>query len=162
MPLPQRWPALAASPCLSFPCAKTEGWLTYMRTGLMAFLMLPYAARPSSSRRHLSASSVGLSFSFSAACSGEGERLRKQRRAMRAALSARQWWGRRGTDPGQGRLEENGHGICPPRAVGHPWHSPQPPNVTLPRKTEQLHPGRAQGQSAAGFEPDERAAWGHG
>lgn len=75
MPSRQLWPALAASPCLGFLCAKNEGCTTYMSTGLMAFLMLPYAARPSSSRRHLSASSVGLSFSFSVACSGEGERL---------------------------------------------------------------------------------------
>lgn len=46
-----------------------------MSTGLMAFLMLPKAARPSSSRRHLSASSAGFSFSFSGAWRGEGERL---------------------------------------------------------------------------------------
>lgn len=51
---------------------------THMRTGLMAFLMLPKAARPSSSRRHLSASSAGFSFSFSGAWSGEGDRLWKQ------------------------------------------------------------------------------------
>lgn len=75
MPSPQLWSTLVVSPCLSFPSAKIEECTTYIRTGLMAFLMLPYAARPSSSRRHLSASSVGLSFSFSVACSGEGERL---------------------------------------------------------------------------------------
>lgn len=46
-----------------------------MRTGLMAFLMLPKAARPNSSRRHLSASSAGFSFSFSGAWRGEGDRL---------------------------------------------------------------------------------------
>ena len=46
---------------------------THMRTGLMAFLMLPKAARPSSSRRHLSASSAGFSFSFSGAWRGEGD-----------------------------------------------------------------------------------------
>lgn len=46
-----------------------------MRTGLIAFLMLPKAARPSSSRRHLSASSAGFSFSFSGAWRGEGDRL---------------------------------------------------------------------------------------
>lgn len=48
---------------------------THMRTGLMAFFMLPKAARPSSSRRHLSANSAGFSFSFSGAWRGEGERL---------------------------------------------------------------------------------------
>lgn len=48
---------------------------THMRTGLIAFLMLPKAARPSSSRRHLSASSAGFSFSFSGAWRGEGDRL---------------------------------------------------------------------------------------
>ena len=57
------------------------GWVgkgnTHTRTGLMAFLMLPKAARPSSSRRHLSASSAGISFSFSGAWRGEGDRLWK-------------------------------------------------------------------------------------
>lgn len=51
---------------------------THIRTGLMAFLMLPKAARPSSSRRHLSASSAGFSFSFSGAWRGEGDRLWRQ------------------------------------------------------------------------------------
>lgn len=54
------------------------GHSTHMRTGLMAFLMLPKAARPSSSRRHLSASSAGFSFSFSGAWRGEGDRLWRQ------------------------------------------------------------------------------------
>lgn len=123
----------------------------------MAFLMLPYAARPSSSRRHLSASSVGLSFSFSVACSGEGERLRKQRRAMRAALSVRQQWGRRGTEPGQGELEQNGRGICPHpvlcRAVGYPSHSPQPP------RSSQMSPCQADGVAPSQQTPVIKRCW---
>lgn len=63
--------------------AKAVGGSTHMRTGLMAFLMLPKAARPSSSRRHLSASSAGLSFSFSGAWRGEGDRLGRQRHTGR-------------------------------------------------------------------------------
>lgn len=51
---------------------------------------------------------------------------------MRAALSVRQQWGRRGTEPGQGGLEQNGFGICPHpvlrTAVGYPSRSPQPPH----------------------------------
>ena len=82
-----------AASALGFASIKTEGLLvdggrgppgwgagkgnTHMRTGLMAFLMLPKAARPSSSRRHLSASSAGFSFSFSGAWRGEGDRLWK-------------------------------------------------------------------------------------
>lgn len=54
------------------------GQSTHIRTGLMAFLMLPKAARPSSSRRHLSASSAGFSFSFSGAWRGDGDRLWRQ------------------------------------------------------------------------------------
>lgn len=46
----------------------------------MAFLMLPNAARPRSSLRHLSASSAGFSFSFSGAWRGEGDRLWRQSR----------------------------------------------------------------------------------
>lgn len=61
-----------------------------MRTGLMAFLMLPKAARPSSSRRHLSASSAGFSFSFSGAWRGEGERLRGTHSQVGEGWKARQ------------------------------------------------------------------------
>lgn len=53
-----------------------EGFrLPHIRTGVTALLMLPKAALPSSSLKQRSVSSTGLSFSFSDACSGEGERL---------------------------------------------------------------------------------------
>lgn len=63
----------------------------------MAFLMLPKAARPSSSRRHLSASSAGFSFSFSGAWRGEGDRL-WEHTAARVKDGMQSW------EPGSGYL----------------------------------------------------------
>lgn len=91
VPSPSPCPSSWKMPGLGY--SKAEGWegqghSAHMRTGLMAFLMLPKAARPSSSLRHLSASSAGFSFSFSGAWRGEGDRLWKQSHMGKRACDA--------------------------------------------------------------------------
>lgn len=67
---------------------------------------------------------------------------------MRAALSVWQQWGRRGTEPGQGGLEQNGFGICLHpvlrRAVGYLSHSHGHPTAVKRHPARQLRPSRAQ------------------